>query len=1516
MMNKFLSRITVLLVAICFAGSSYGTHLIGGEITWVCLKSGPNAGQFVFTLKVYRECSSGSAGLPATNQNLTVWNHPSLSSITCNYVSLTDISPSCYNPSLEYNCGMQRPVGYSGGAVEEGIYVSNPITIAGIPPGAGWIFSWSSCCRPGNIVNTSSGGFALRAIMYPYNGQNTNPCYDSSPQFVEKPATILCIGYPFAYNHTSEDEELDSLVYGWATGYQSTTGSWPPASIVYTGGYSAMSPLPSTFHNPSNVPATVHPQTGVISFESYTPGSHATVVEVAAYKCGQKVASIYRDIPVVLVNCPALPYAPNPANTPPQVSIDAQPVTITQGYQDTVYAGSQVCFRLQSLDVEWNDAARLIPQQNTLKPTSSQFGNNFTDTANGCLRPPCATLQHPTTGGAPVLSNAFGIDTRFCWHTTCDHLPAKLGCVSLTSTYNFILKVSDDWCPVPGINFLTVSITVKAPPVLPAPSLRCASVDAAGNVILSWDTVKDTLSSFYSYNIYYSPIVGGPYTLIDSVMNNGTGSYIDNNPGRNAYAGPPGYYYLQTRSSCYGQVYSSSTDTLQPIVLNVTGGGSGTATLTWNPLVTPPLATSNGYYYIYREAPLGVWTLVDSTMNTNWSEPVTVCWDSINYRVEMRDNLPCTSVSTIDGDWFGAVVGPNSPPIDSVTVNNGIGRTVVTWTHNPTSATTKYGVYNCQGGVLTFLDTVYAPLGTWTDPTSNPNGQVHHYTIIPFDSCDNKGDTAMCHNSMWLRFDSTNHCTHENHIWWNPYSGWVAGVQRYEIWANVNGAGWNLAGSLSGVTLDTMFAHGGLANGNQYCYKVLAFDGNGRSSTSNELCVNVNNLLDSTVLDPPSLRCISVAANQQDVILDWLAPPDPTVNFNEYEVWHATNIGGPYTLLASINNYATLTYTHVGALPGGPNYYYVITKSGCYGNTPSRFTSDTLTPIIVSVVQNDGWSATITWNPIKVPNTSTSTGTYRIMRTYPAVGGPSVQVGTTNYGNEQWLDTIHVCNDSAVYWVEIDDQGGCTSISSVETGYYLDTIPPSIMVLDSVSVGCGGLAHMGWQQHPDGDVAGYYIVKLNANQSNTIIDTVWGRGVTTYTYAGSNAVNETESYAITAFDSCGNTITYNYTYHASMHLTGQLDPCLPGLDLDWTLYNGWPGAASYEVWVRELPAGPWIVATTTNLTYTFSPVNPGSNYEVHIRAIFSGGPQTSTSNCLTINTTLFAPPAWNYLQYATVNDTNEIKVQAYVDPNANIKQYQLLRAESRFGPYAFVGKANAGQAYLTFMDNDVLTSSYSYFYKLQALDPCDNLVGESNLGRSILLQVEPHYATSTNKLKFNGYEAWAGGVKEYQIYRDKEGYSNPQHIGTVNGQNGTLTYVDQLAPDLEGNGHFCYQVIAIENDPSFQGPVDTLSASNSVSNVACVFHEPIVYIPNAYIPGSPHSPTFRPSLRFVDVENYDFMVFDRWGELLFQTNDMLQGWDGTFKGSTVKTDVYVYLVKFRTSKGEDMEKRGTVTILK
>lgn len=691
--------------------------------------------------------------------------------------------------------------------------------------------------------------------------------------------------------------------------------------------------------------------------------------------------------------------------------------------------------------------------------------------------------------------------------------------------------------------------------------------------------------------------------------------------------------------------------------------------------------------------------------------------------------------------------------------------------------------------------------------------------------------------------------------------------------------------------------------------------------------VGITGLVAQPLLPGPSVRCVDVDAAGQPT-LTWIPVADPLGDFVAYEVYHSTNYGGPYVMLASIPAIGTATYTDVlpanNVYTAGVGYYFVATRSI---SVPSPLAySDTVSPMVVTVAQNDGYSATITWNQIKNPNIPTSVGSYDIFREFPKGSGNIVQIGATPYGNEMWLDTIHICNDSASYYVQIADGSGCQSNSSRGTAYYLDTIPPAVMDLDSVSVGPSGLGHMGWQPHPAGDVAGYYIVKLNPNNSNSIIDTVWGRNNTWYQYPASNAANESETFAITAFDSCGNSITYNYSFHSSIFTQSQTDVCLPGLETSWSAYGGWGAATiNYEVWYRELPAGPWIqFGTTSGLSTTITPIALDKNYEVMVRAHNAATGETSSSNHVISAITAYQPVQFVYLQTATVKDTDLVEVRGFVDQNVSASKYVLKRASSATGTFETIATLPAGGEYITFTDDGASVGKQSYYYMIEAVDVCDNTVMTSNIGRTILLSVTKNEASSTNTVKWNQYEDWAGGVDYYSLYR-KVGDNGAWELATTINMFGPQnTYVDELAPDLSGPGSYCYQIVAAEAAPSFStvvmignvATVKSVEPNISTSNVVCAYHEPIVYMPNAFVPTGLYNNVIKPTLRFVDVEGYTYSIYNKWGEVIFTTNNISDGWDGRVDGNMAKTDAYVYLITFKDALGEEVTRRGSLTLLK
>ncbi len=89
----------------------------------------------------------------------------------------------------------------------------------------------------------------------------------------------------------------------------------------------------------------------------------------------------------------------------------------------------------------------------------------------------------------------------------------------------------------------------------------------------------------------------------------------------------------------------------------------------------------------------------------------------------------------------------------------------------------------------------------------------------------------------------------------------------------------------------------------------------------------------------------------------------------------------------------------------------------------------------------------------------------------------------------------------------------------------------------------------------------------------------------------------------------------------------------------------------------------------------------------------------------------------------------------------------------------------------------------------------------------------------------------------------------------------------------------------------------------------------IVFVPNAF---SPNADGVNDLLyvRGHFIDQIEFVIYDRWGEKVFETFDISVPWDGTFKGVALTPDVYSYYLKVRCTGGEDLIKTGNISILK
>ena len=144
--------------------------------------------------------------------------------------------------------------------------------------------------------------------------------------------------------------------------------------------------------------------------------------------------------------------------------------------------------------------------------------------------------------------------------------------------------------------------------------------------------------------------------------------------------------------------------------------------------------------------------------------------------------------------------------------------------------------------------------------------------------------------------------------------------------------------------------------------------------------------------------------------------------------------------------------------------------------------------------------------------------------------------------------------------------------------------------------------------------------------------------------------------------------------------------------------------------------------------------------------------------------------------------------------------------------------------------------------------------------------------------------------------------------------NGDYTW----SPDIYLSCSFCSSTIARPEE-------STAYTLNFVDSNGCagvtiidveVINELDFFLSSAFTPNGDHvNEVFYPLGLSITEEAYSFLIFNRWGEEVFTSNDPDQGWDGRFNGELVPQDVYVWKIKFKDSKGKLQNKVGKVTNL-
>jgi gliding motility-associated-like protein len=165
--------------------------------------------------------------------------------------------------------------------------------------------------------------------------------------------------------------------------------------------------------------------------------------------------------------------------------------------------------------------------------------------------------------------------------------------------------------------------------------------------------------------------------------------------------------------------------------------------------------------------------------------------------------------------------------------------------------------------------------------------------------------------------------------------------------------------------------------------------------------------------------------------------------------------------------------------------------------------------------------------------------------------------------------------------------------------------------------------------------------------------------------------------------------------------------------------------------------------------------------------------------------------------------------------------------------------------------------------------------------------------------------------------------AEPSYI--VNGQSSQLTalpqgYSYQWSPSATLNSSVVSNPVASPTSTTTYNViirdgecVATKSVTVYVTDFVC--GRPTVYVPNSFTPNADNKNDLF-YVRANQLSSLYFVIYDRWGEKVFETRNLQTGWDGTFKGRALDPDVYVYYLDITCVGGEEYQEQGNITLIR
>ncbi len=252
---------------------------------------------------------------------------------------------------------------------------------------------------------------------------------------------------------------------------------------------------------------------------------------------------------------------------------------------------------------------------------------------------------------------------------------------------------------------------------------------------------------------------------------------------------------------------------------------------------------------------------------------------------------------------------------------------------------------------------------------------------------------------------------------------------------------------------------------------------------------------------------------------------------------------------------------------------------------------------------------------------------------------------------------------------------------------------------------------------------------------------------------------------------------------------------------------------------------------------------------------------------------------------------NAIKL-TWDKPNSTISYYTIYRAQQGQPFQQLQFSFND-----SFTDTKVEANSIRYCYKLTLTDSCGNTSDDSLITCPILLQSQKN----NNDQHLSDWWKYENGNTVMPTYT-VEVYDNTNKIiNSFNVSTDTNFVYNDVALDVP---YYRYRVKASLNGVVFY-----------YSNFTEVRNEILIFIPDAFTPnGDGVNDDFKVFGKY--FKDFKLSIFNRWGDLVYYSENRNEGWKGDYQGQPSIPGVYAYVFSATDNSNKPYTKKGTVILIK